>query len=459
MWDDDLHQNAAWPGEVMTADGNSYTVSYTSLETYEHIIFSDGTYQSVDLDLDNTNATFAEEAVTTAHFVNTIGWSNVNAYAWKGAGGSSNQNAAWPGTAISKDSTGMYAVTLDSSYEFVIFNNGSSQTTNLTFNQYIATFDYTTTDGAIYKYNIVKNSCTTHSWDSGVVTTAPTCEAAGVKTYTCSVCGTTYTEAIPAIGHNYDYTVAPTWSWNGFATAVAMFTCKNDASHKDSINATITSSTVEGVTTYTATVTKNGHTYTDTKVDDGSHTHTYQHVAAKAATCEATGNYEYYYCADCDTYFDASYNETTLEALTIAKTDHTLAHGVYSVADGVTCSVCGEELSYTADTSTIYYLVNSTWGDDWNTRANIYYWTETAPVAWPGAQMTKSGTVTFNGTTYTVYSYTFTSGALTDYTKVIFNSGSNGTAQTNDLVVQAGANCYLNNWDGNYEATQFIYIP
>ena len=73
--------------------------------------------------------------------------------------------------------------------------------------------------------------------------------------------------------------------------------------------------------------------------------------------------------------------------------------------------------------------------------------------------MTKSGTVTFNGTTYTVYSYTFTSGALTDYTKVIFNSGSNGTAQTNDLVVQAGANCYLNNWDGNYEATQFIYIP
>lgn len=163
MWDDDLHQNAAWPGEAMTADGNTYTVSYTSLETYEHIIFSDGTYQSVDLDLDNTNATFAEEAVTTAHFANTIGWSNVNAYAWKGAGGSSNQNAAWPGTAISKDSTGMYAVTLDSSYEFVIFNNGSSQTTNLTFNQYIATFDYTTTDGAIYKYNIVKNSCTTHS--------------------------------------------------------------------------------------------------------------------------------------------------------------------------------------------------------------------------------------------------------------------------------------------------------
>jgi hypothetical protein len=73
--------------------------------------------------------------------------------------------------------------------------------------------------------------------------------------------------------------------------------------------------------------------------------------------------------------------------------------------------------------------------------------------------MTKGGTVTYNGVTYTVYSYTFTSGALTDYSKVIFDSGSNGTAQTEDLLVQAGANCYLNNWDDNYLATQFIYFP
>ena len=35
-------------------------------------------------------------------------------------------------------------------------------------------------------------------------TTAATCTADGVRTYTCSVCGNTYTEPIPATGHSYD---------------------------------------------------------------------------------------------------------------------------------------------------------------------------------------------------------------------------------------------------------------
>lgn len=42
---------------------------------------------------------------------------------------------------------------------------------------------------------------TGHSWDGGVVTTAATCTTDGVKTYTCSVCGETKTEVIPATGH------------------------------------------------------------------------------------------------------------------------------------------------------------------------------------------------------------------------------------------------------------------
>ena len=40
-----------------------------------------------------------------------------------------------------------------------------------------------------------------HSWDEGVITTAPTCSGAGVKTYTCIVCNATKTEAINATGH------------------------------------------------------------------------------------------------------------------------------------------------------------------------------------------------------------------------------------------------------------------
>ena len=40
-----------------------------------------------------------------------------------------------------------------------------------------------------------------HTWDNGVITTAPTCENAGVKTFTCTRCNETKTEAVNATGH------------------------------------------------------------------------------------------------------------------------------------------------------------------------------------------------------------------------------------------------------------------
>lgn len=40
----------------------------------------------------------------------------------------------------------------------------------------------------------------THTWDAGVVTQKPTAADPGVRTYTCTVCGQTRTEAIPATG-------------------------------------------------------------------------------------------------------------------------------------------------------------------------------------------------------------------------------------------------------------------
>ena len=42
-----------------------------------------------------------------------------------------------------------------------------------------------------------------HKWDEGSVTLEPTCTEDGVMTYTCRVCGETYTEAIPA-AHSWD---------------------------------------------------------------------------------------------------------------------------------------------------------------------------------------------------------------------------------------------------------------
>ena len=43
-----------------------------------------------------------------------------------------------------------------------------------------------------------------HAWNEGTVTTQPTCTVEGVKTYTCTVCGQTKTEAIPKVDHTSD---------------------------------------------------------------------------------------------------------------------------------------------------------------------------------------------------------------------------------------------------------------
>lgn len=43
--------------------------------------------------------------------------------------------------------------------------------------------------------------CEEHDWDAGKQTKAPECTAAGTKVYTCSVCGKTRSEEIPATGH------------------------------------------------------------------------------------------------------------------------------------------------------------------------------------------------------------------------------------------------------------------
>lgn len=71
----------------------------------------------------------------------------------------------------------------------------------------------------------VSNPCV-HVWDEGVVTTPATCEEAGVMTYTCTLCGETYTEEIPAIGHAWGEGVVTTEATCG-AEGVMTYTCAN----------------------------------------------------------------------------------------------------------------------------------------------------------------------------------------------------------------------------------------
>ena len=61
-----------------------------------------------------------------------------------------------------------------------------------------------------------KDDVSPHTWDSGTVTTAPTCTKAGKKTYSCTKCGATKTEPIDATGHSWksDWTSDATHHWH-----------------------------------------------------------------------------------------------------------------------------------------------------------------------------------------------------------------------------------------------------
>ena len=55
-----------------------------------------------------------------------------------------------------------------------------------------------------------------HTWDNGTITTAPTCTKAGEETYSCTKCGATKIEPIPATGHSWksDWTSDATHHWH-----------------------------------------------------------------------------------------------------------------------------------------------------------------------------------------------------------------------------------------------------
>ena len=61
-----------------------------------------------------------------------------------------------------------------------------------------------------------KKDVSSHTWDSGTVTTASTCTKAGEKTYTCTKCGATKTDSINATGHSWksDWTSDATHHWH-----------------------------------------------------------------------------------------------------------------------------------------------------------------------------------------------------------------------------------------------------
>ncbi|MBQ3214536.1 MAG: hypothetical protein IJB11_00300, partial [Oscillospiraceae bacterium] len=127
-----------------------------------------------------------------------------------------------------------------------------------------------------------------HSFGEGVITSQPTCIEDGVKTFTCS-CGDSYTEIVPANGHDY--------------TAIVTAPTCTEAGH----------------TTYTCSVC--GDSYVGNQVSATGHSHVGKTVAP---TCTAEG-YTTYTCSACGDSYVADQ---------VAALGHSYVNGY--------CSVCGE---------------------------------------------------------------------------------------------------------------------
>lgn len=105
-----------------------------------------------------------------------------------------------------------------------------------------------------------------HTKDNGTVIKPATCTEKGTIKYKCTVCGNELLEEIPALGHSYG---SPSWSWCGFTSASATFTCTRNCGNSVTQAASIVRSSINncGYYTYTATVQFNGKTYIDTRTD------------------------------------------------------------------------------------------------------------------------------------------------------------------------------------------------
>ena len=150
-----------------------------------------------------------------------------------------------------------------------------------------------------------------HSWNEGEITTSPTCENAGVKTYTCTVCNATKTEAIDATGHT------------PVEVAEQPATC-TEAGHKAGTKCSVCEAILSGMEEIPAT----GHT----EVID----------AAKAPTCTETGLTEGKHCSVCNEIIVAQTEipaKGHTEVIDAAKAPTCTETGL---TEGKHCSVCNE---------------------------------------------------------------------------------------------------------------------
>ena len=187
---------------------------------------------------------------------------------------------------------------------------------------------------------------------------AATCTAKATYYKSCSVCGEAGEEIFEygePLGHEYG---EPEWTWEGYTSATATFTCTRGCGDKQTITASGSSITnvvttpaeceTEGLRTYTAKVMFGGEEYVTTTTETiEALGHDLEHHEAQPATCIEIGWNAYDTCTRCDytTYVEIeALGHTEGEAVRENEVPASCtAAGSYD--EVVYCSVCGEELS------------------------------------------------------------------------------------------------------------------
>jgi hypothetical protein len=212
--------------------------------------------------------------------------------------------------------------------------------------------------GAKIKTGTTISATGKHTWDSGKVTKKATCIATGVKTYTCTVCGTTKTETIAKDSSNHTGgtevkdAVSATCGKAGYTGDTYCKGCGAEIKTGTTIPATgkhtwddgeITKKATcvaTGVKTYTCTVC--GTTKTETIAKDSSnHTGGTEVKDAVSATCDKAGYTGDTYCKGCGAKIKtgttiSATGKHTWDSGKVTKAATCIATGVKTY----TCTVC-----------------------------------------------------------------------------------------------------------------------
>ena len=200
-------------------------------------------------------------------------------------------------------------------------------------------------------YQLKKADKGDHNYNGGVITVQPTCTTPGTKTYTCTICGDSYTETIDNGGHTYNDGVVTTPP-DCTTTGVMTYTCTGcgdtyqksiyATGHSYQSKVTAPTCTANGYTTYTCV--DCGDSYVADSVPSTGHS--YGGAVVTQPTCSENG-YTSYTCMDCG----ASYKDNIVSAL--GHKYQSVVTAPTCTADGYTtytCSVCKD--SYVSNTVT-----------------------------------------------------------------------------------------------------------